>query len=350
MDKVTVGITLGDPSGIGPEITIKALALKDLWEKARIVVIGNRAVLNDALNIVGSNLDLFEIKNPMQSRGYGYVNFIECGIPKRLPEYGKVSREAGEAAYSYVIRAIDLAMGGKIDAVVTGPLHKEALSQAGCPYPGHTEIFASKTNTTEYAMMLAAGDLNVVHVSTHVSLRQSCDLVTKERVLIAIRLACQGLEKLGIKKPRIGVAGLNPHAGEGGLFGIEELNEIIPAIEAARQHGINVQGPLSPDIAFVKGRDGQYDAIVAMYHDQGHIPVKMAGFVLDHEKGRWSTMQGVNITLGLPIIRTSVDHGVAFGKAGQGTANPQSMVEAIRLATVMAHNSKQSISYNTGEL
>lgn len=337
---VTVGITLGDPSGIGPEITVKALSLRELWDQTKLVVIGNRDVLTDTLNIVGSEQKLVEINDPSEARGYGHINFIECGVPAQVLEYGKVSQEGGEAAYTYITRGIELALQKKIDAVITGPLHKEALAQAGCPYPGHTEIFASQTGTKDYAMMLAAGPLRVVHVSTHVSLREACDAVTKERVLTVIELTWRGLCQLGIEKPRIGVAGLNPHAGEGGLFGDEEIKEIIPAIEAARQKGLNVEGPIPPDTAFIKGRDGQYDAVVAMYHDQGHIPVKVAGFSLDTEKGNWSAMKGVNITLGLPIIRSSVDHGVAFGKAGKGIANPQSMIEAIQLGITMARNSK----------
>jgi len=226
---------------------------------------------------------------------------------------------------------IDLAMAGEIDATVTGPIHKEALNLAGFHYAGHTEIYSDLTNTKDYAMMLADGDFRVVHISTHVSLREACDLVKKDRVLRVIRLARDMLDRLNTERARIAVAGLNPHAGEGGLFGGEEEKEIIPAIEAAKGEGIDVEGPFPPDTIFSKARGGDYDAVVVMYHDQGHIAMKTAGFTYN-EDGQWSSISGVNVTLGLPIIRTSVDHGVAFGKAGEGRANPQSMIQAIKLA------------------
>jgi len=225
-----------------------------------------------------------------------------------------------------------LAMEGSVDAVVTGPIHKEAIKAAGSPYAGHTEIFATRTKTKNYAMMLADDNLRVIHVSTHVSLRQACDLVKNERVLTVIRLADKALKDLGIRNPKIGVAGLNPHAGEGGLFGKEELEEIIPAIEQAKKENIIVDGPIPPDTIFSKVIGGQYDIAVVMYHDQGHIPMKVIGFKYNKETNKWSTMSGVNVTVGLPIIRTSVDHGVAFGKAGEGRANEESMVEAIKMA------------------
>jgi 4-hydroxythreonine-4-phosphate dehydrogenase len=227
-------------------------------------------------------------------------------------------------------------MAGEVDAVVTGPIHKESLNLGGHRYSGHTEIFADLTNTSDYAMMLADDDFRVTHVSTHVSLRQACDLVTSKRVLTVILLAYNALQKLGITRPKIGVAGLNPHSGEGGLFGTEEIEEIIPAITKAQAMGISVEGPVPPDTLFAKTRGGQYDMAIAMYHDQGHIAMKTAGFSLDSRTGQWTAVSGVNVTLGLPIIRVSVDHGTAFGKAGKGTANSRSMIQALELAAKFA--------------
>ncbi|HIE27790.1 TPA: 4-hydroxythreonine-4-phosphate dehydrogenase PdxA, partial [Candidatus Poribacteria bacterium] len=234
--------------------------------------------------------------------------------------------------FEYIKKVIELALAKEIDATVTGPIHKEAINLAGYHYAGHTEIYADFTETKDYAMMLADGDYRIVHVSTHVSLRKACDLAKRERILKVIDLGCETLLRLGVENPRIAVAGLNPHAGEEGLFGDEEITEIIPAIEIAREEGINIDGPIPPDTVFAKARGGQYDLVVAMYHDQGHIAMKVAGFNYDKKTRQWTSMSGVNVTLGLPIIRTSVDHGVAFGKAGEGRANPQSMIEAIRMA------------------
>ena len=229
-------------------------------------------------------------------------------------------------------------MDGKVDATVTNPLNKEAMNLAGHHFSGHTEIYAYYTGTEHYTMMLAHKDLRVVHVSTHVSLREACDRVKKDRVLEVISIADKACRDMGIAKPRIGVAGLNPHCGEGGLFGREEIDEITPAIEAARTAGINAQGPIPPDTIFSKAIGGWYDIVVAMYHDQGHIPLKVVGFVYDREKQSWSAVEGVNITLGLPIIRTSVDHGTAFDQAGTGKANELSLKNAIEYAVRFAAN------------
>jgi len=274
------------------------------------------------------------IKDTKEIKGeFGIIDLIDLNnITLAEFDYGKVSKKAGKASLEYIYNGIDLAMEGLVDAVVTGPIHKEAIKAAGSPYAGHTEIFATRTKTKNYAMMLADENLRVIHVSTHVSLRQACDLVKKERILTVIHLADKALKNLGIKHPKIGVAGLNPHAGEGGLFGKEELEEIIPAIEQARKENITVDGPVPPDTIFSKVIGRQYDIAVVMYHDQGHIPMKVIGFKYNKVTNKWSTMSGVNITVGLPIIRTSVDHGVAFGKAGEGRANEESMVEAINMA------------------
>jgi 4-hydroxythreonine-4-phosphate dehydrogenase len=251
---------------------------------------------------------------------------------------GMVDAMSGNAAFEAVKKAIDLALAGRIDATITNPLNKEALNLAGHHYSGHTEIYADLTHTADYSMMLADEDLRVVHVSTHVSLREACDRVKKERVLKVIHLAHRACRSLGILQPKIGVAGLNPHAGENGLFGREEIDEIIPAIEAARSEGLLVEGPVPPDTLFSKARGGLFDIVVAMYHDQGHIPLKVLGFQLDKSTGKWTTVNGVNITLGLPIIRSSVDHGTAFDQAWKGTARESSLVNAIDYGIRLALN------------
>jgi 4-hydroxythreonine-4-phosphate dehydrogenase len=251
---------------------------------------------------------------------------------------GKVDAMSGEAAFASVKKAIELALSGEIDGTITNPLNKEALNLAGRHYAGHTEIYADLTATKDYSMMLAEGTLRVVHVSTHVSLREACERVKKDRVLKVIELAHNTCKSLGINEPRIAVAGLNPHAGENGLFGTEEIQEIQPAIETAKTKGINAEGPIPPDTVFSKARGGMYDIVVAMYHDQGHIPLKVLGFQYDKAAGKWQAVNGVNITLGLPIIRSSVDHGTAFGHAWQGSANESSLVNAIEYGVTLAAN------------
>src|SRR3954469_25306376 len=243
---------------------------------------------------------------------------------------------AGHAAFEAVRVMIELARAGEIAATVTAPIHKEALIAAGHHFPGHTEIFAHFTGTSDFTMMLAAGDFRVVHVSTHVSLRQACDAVTRDRVLKVIELAHDACRRLGIERPRIGVAGLNPHASDGGLFGSEEREQIIPACEAARAKGIDVEGPQPPDTFFAKAVGGAYDICVAMYHDQGHIPLKCQGFKYDAKSRAWTSVNGINVSLGLPIIRTSVDHGTAFDQAGKGTASDASLLDAIEYAARLA--------------
>jgi len=309
MKRPVICITMGDPAGVGAEITVKALSKKEIYIKSKPVVIGSRCVIDDALKFVPSNLKLNVIKNTEEIKGeFGIIDFIDLDNIK-LDEfnYGKISAKAGQASLDYIYRGIDLAMKGLVDAVVTGPIHKEAIKAAGSLFAGHTEIFASRTKTKNYAMMLVDDNLRVIHVSTHVSLRQACDLVKKERVLTVIRLAEKALKDLGIKNPKIGVAGLNPHAGD-------------------------VDGPVPPDTIFSKTIGGQYDIAVVMYHDQGHIPMKVIGFKYNKKIDKWSTISGVNITVGLPIIRTSVDHGVAFDKAGEGSANEESILGAIKMA------------------
>lgn len=314
-----IGITIGDPSGVGPEITLKALANHPEYLNTAIVF-GSKQVMDyyhDALKI---NSPINYIEEVTQfKKDHINVLYIE-DIKFSEAQIGLVNAESGKAAFGYVEAAIKQAMQEKIGLVITGPLNKEALNLAGYPYDGHTEIFAELTGTKKYTMMLWSEQLAVVHVSTHVSLSRACELVTKERVMECIDLANAALKRLGIDQPKIAVAGLNPHSGESGLFGNEEADEIIPAIKAKKDQGIHVTGPISPDIAFLKAYQGDFDIVVAMYHDQGHIPMKLLAFD-----------SGVNVTLGLPIIRTSVDHGTAFDIAGQGIASELSLVEAIKL-------------------
>lgn len=333
--KPILGITMGDAAGVGPEIIVMALSREDIREICKPLVIGDATIMEAAVEIVGSPSKVVALKQADEARfEEGMIEVLDlANITLSRLIRGKVDPIAGKAAYQYVKKAVDLALTGEIDAVVTAPLNKEAMNAAGYHYDGHTEILAELCEAKDVAMMLVADDLRVSHVTTHVSLREACDLVKKERLLKVIELTEGSLKRMGIERPSIAVAGLNPHASDGGLFGREEIEEIEPAVEEAKQLGFDVTGPMSPDVVFyraIRGREigrSQFDAVVAMYHDQGHIPIKLLGF-----------FDGVNITLGLPIIRTSVDHGTVFGKAGTGKANPESLVNAIKYAQLLAIN------------
>lgn len=338
-EKKIVGITMGDPASIGPEITVKAFADKSLYDLCRPLVVGDACVMEAALPIVGhTEMKINPVKDVADAKfEYGTIDVLDMGlVDMDQLKRGEVSAMCGEAAFQYVAKVINLALEHKVDATVTNAFNKEAVNLAGHHYSGHTEIYAEMTGTKNYTMMLAHENLRVVHVSTHVSLREACDRVKKQRVLDVIRIADKACKELGIKEPKIGVAGLNPHSGEHGLFGHEEIDEIIPAIEAAQAEGINADGPVPPDSLFSKARGGWYDIVVAMYHDQGHIPLKVVGFVYNHEKKAWDAVSGVNITLGLPIIRVSVDHGTAFDHAGKGDANELSLLNSIEYGAKMA--------------
>ena len=342
--KPIIGITMGDPASIGPEISVKALCHEDLYDRARPIIIGDACVMERAARILGvDDSKIHMVKSVDEARFVpGTIDVLDLGLidADRLG-YGKGSALAGEAAFQYVIMAIDLAERGIVDATVTNALNKEAINLAGHHYSGHTEIYAEYTRTKHYTMMLAHENLRVVHVSTHVSLREACERVKEGRVLEVIRIAHEACRRLGIAEPRIGVAGLNPHSGENGLFGREEIDEIIPAIAEAREEGMTVEGPVPPDTVFSKAIGGWYDIVVAMYHDQGHIPVKVKGFVYDTAHQKWQAVAGVNITLGLPIIRTSVDHGTAFDQAGSGQADELSLLNAIDYAVRMAQERRR---------
>lgn len=333
-----IGISVGDPAGIGPEITAKALAEPGIYDLCRPLVVAESVMMRNASAFSGLSQEIHAVSRPEEGLYRpGTLDVLDLkNIDGNAICHKTISAEAGQACYDYIAKVIELAMAGSIDATVTGPIHKEAIAAAGIKHAGHTEIYGELTGTKDYAMMLAHENFRVIHVSTHVALRVACDRVKKERVLAVIRLAHDTLRKLDFEKPRIGVCGLNPHAGENGLFGREEIEEIEPAIAQARAEGMVVDGPIPGDTVFSKMKGGQYDIVVVMYHDQGHIPTKLQGFQYDHKTGQWGSITGVNITTGLPIIRVSVDHGTAFGKAGEGRANSESMVEAIRIAAQLA--------------
>lgn len=333
-----LGISVGDPGGIGPEVTLKALNNPAVYRICRPVVVADMNVMRDILRIVGTAQQLNKVADPRQGQfQHGVIDVLDlANLDPAEHRYKEISAAQGKASFEYVAKVIELALAGALDGTVTGPICKAAINAAGFHYAGHTEIYAELTNTRDYAMMLAEKDFRVVHVSTHVSLREACDRVKKARVLRVIELTADALHRFGLTAPRIAVAGLNPHAGEGGLFGREELEEIIPAIDEAVAAGLNVDGPVPADTVFCKLRGGMYDAVVVMYHDQGHIPTKLLGFQYDQTTGQWSSMSGVNVTLGLPILRTSVDHGTAFDRAGEGTANPQSMLDALKLGAILS--------------
>jgi 4-phospho-D-threonate 3-dehydrogenase / 4-phospho-D-erythronate 3-dehydrogenase len=333
-----VGITMGDPAGIGPEVIVKALADNRIHKVCRPIVIGDAAVMCQAVEMTASSMKVNPVGEVGKARfERGAMDVLDlANVDMAKLELGKVLAMAGEAAFAAIKKAIELAMGGHIDATCTAPINKESLNAAGHKYAGHTEIYADLTGTKDYAMLLVEGTLRVVHVTTHVQLRNACDMVTRHRVLVTIKLAHDACKNFGIEKPRIGVAALNPHAGEAGLFGWEEDRHIRPAVEDAVKLGIGADGPVPADTLFSKAAGGLYDACVAMYHDQGHIPLKLAGFKWDDRTKSMAQVSGVNITLGLPVIRTSVDHGTAFDKAGKGVAVADSMILAIEYAARMA--------------
>ena len=325
-------ITMGDAAGSGPEIITKALAVPEIKAICRPVVIGDAATMQAALEITGAPGKIKVIgKLAEASFRENLIEVIDLhNIQLDRLVRGRVDPVAGKAAFEYIKLATDLALSGDCDAIVTSAINKEALNKAGYHYDGHTQLLAELCGVPDVAMMLVSGKLRVSHVTTHVSLSQAIEQVKPERILTVLRLTDEAVRQMGVEKPHIAVAGLNPHAGEGGLFGDEEIKYIIPSIETANREGLQVTGPLPPDSVFLRTAEGQFDAAVAMYHDQGHIALKMLGIT-----------QGVNVTLGLPIIRTSVDHGTNFGKAGKGTADPTSLIEAIKLASVMSRHRRR---------
>jgi 4-hydroxythreonine-4-phosphate dehydrogenase len=333
-----LGITMGDPAGVGPEITVKALIDPGVRAAARAVVIGDARVVADAARLAGVALAVRPLRAVEDATWEaGAIEVLDLGNADPATfVVGRVSPVCGRAAYQYIERGVELALARRIDAIVTAPINKEALAAAGMPHTGHTEILATLTGTRAYAMLLMGRELRVIHVTTHVALRQVPELVTRERVLRTIRLGDQAMRHLGIAAPRVAVCGLNPHAGESGLFGNEERVAIAPAIADARAEGVDATGPYPADTLMSRAAGGEFDCVVAMYHDQGHVPVKTLGFRYDESAKAWTGLSGVNVTVGLPILRVSVDHGTAFDRAGRGIANPESMVEAILVAARMA--------------
>lgn len=350
--KPTIGITMGDATGIGPEIIVKTLSSGQCYRKCNPLAIGDSRVLES----IGKLLDLETAINPIHNVDEadfkaGAIDVLDLHNLKPADyKFGRISREAGRASIEYIEKAVELAIKGTIDAITTAPISKEAINKAGHKYPGHTEILAKLTSTRRYAMMLIAGPLKVVHVTTHIPLRKVAEQITKSRVLETIELAYQAMKTLGNIHPKIGVSGLNPHSSDGGLFGNEEETQITPAVEEARRRGIDVEGPIPADTLFPKTTSGIFDVAIAMYHDQGHIPVKLIGLKWDQRNKTCVRAEGVNITIGLPIIRTSVDHGTAFDIAGKGTANPDSLRQAIEIAAKMAEYKELSSQRSTSTI
>jgi len=332
-----VAITMGDAAGVGPEIIIKALSEEIVYECCRPLVVGDLHVLERARKLVGSSLKLRAVAEVADA----------CFAPPMVDVFdlhnvdwsrvrpGTVCAEAGRAAVEYVMRATELALAGQVQAIATAPLNKEAMQLGGYDFIGHTEILAELTGTPRCTTMLVSGPLRVVHVTRHVPLREVAARITPERVLETIEIAAEGLRAWGMARPRLGVAALNPHGGEGGLLGDEEMTAIAPAVEAAQERGIDARGPFPADSIFTRALRGEFDAVVAMYHDQGHIPIKVYGFE-----------ESVTVTLGLPIVRTSVDHGTAFDIAWQGVADPRSMIEAIKLAARLSVGKPEEVGYH----
>ena len=322
-----VGITMGDAAGIGPEIIVKALGVRTVYESCRPVVIGDARRLRKAAQVVGSRAAIHTVADPTHAgQRPGEIDCIDLPlVPEDLP-FGKLSGAAGNAAYHFIARAVELALAGQIDAICTAPLNKEALHAGGHVYPGHTELLAKLSGTPEVSMMLMTPKMRVIHVTTHIGLLDAIAKIEPALVERTIRRGHEALARAAIDRPRIAVCGINPHAGEHGLFGRgEEESKLQPAIDKLRREGIEVEGPLPADTLFFRAGRGDFDLVVAMYHDQGHGPVKVLGLEA-----------GVNVTVGLPFVRTSVDHGTAFDIAGTGKADERSMIEALRQAVVLA--------------
>jgi len=338
-----LAITMGDPAGIGPEIIVKAARrLRDRLEAGsiKLLVIGSNPALERARRHFAPELAIAEADE--HATGWPPLAMLQAGPEGEPIEPGKLSADGGRFAFQAVERGVRLAMAGRVGGIVTAPLNKEALNKAGYHYPGHTEMLAELTGVRGSCMMLAHGNMRVSHVTTHIALEDVPKRATPERLRRVLDLTHDAVTRLGIGRARIAVAALNPHAGEGGLFGRHDIDIAAPVIAQAVADGMDVVGPVPGDTVFVKLRAGQYDAVVANYHDQGHIPVKLLGFEIDPATGKWNDLSGVNITLGLPIIRTSVDHGTAFDIAGQGVANEQSLIEAIEYAERLARSSAGS--------
>ena len=329
--KPFVAVTMGDPAGIGPEVTARALMDRRVYEKCRPFVIGSASALDDALRLVGdgTSTHLAHSLDDVTGRR-GTIDILDLdNLDFQSIQRGRVSGVAGKASVEWILKAGELAVSGRVQAIVTAPINKEACSLAGYKDIGHMEIFQRQSGAGDVATMLMADELRVVHLTTHRSVRVACDYVTRDNVLAKIMLTDRSFKEWGFPSPRIGVAALNPHASDGGLLGDEEAVHIAPAVEDARSQGVDATGPVPADTVFNQAIDGRYDAVLAMYHDQGHIPIKVHN---------WE--KSISVNLGLPFIRTSVDHGTAFDIAGKGVADHQSMLESIRVAVDLAAEGK----------
>lgn len=316
-----LAITIGDPGGVGPEITVRAVLSPEVQACCRPIIIGDGIVMEEALKLVNASVKIRFVEIPDET--IPSPDFIEMIDMQMLSDFekGRATSEGGKACAGYIRRATEFALDNKVDGIVTAPISKEALKMAGIKWPGHTEMLAELTATENFTMMLVGGPLRVILVTIHTSIKSVPGMITKKNILRTIRLAKKACEMLGIERPRIGVAALNPHAGEAGIFGNEEIKNIVPAMDDAKKEGIPVAGPFPPDTIFNKAYKGEFDIVVCMYHDQGLIPLKMIAFDI-----------GVNVTIGLPFVRTSPDHGTAYDIAWKGIADSSSMIEAIKLA------------------
>ena len=336
-----IGLTLGDPTGVGPEVVAKALLHDSIYGRLRPIAIGSASALERIIGICGLELAVRTIEDVGQARfERGVIDTLDLWRQDHgnLP-FKEVTAAGGEAAVTAVVEAVKLCAAGRLDAMATSPLHKLAMKMAGYDYPGHTEIVQEFSGAATSRMMLVAGKLRVIHVSTHVGLAEAVTLVKTDRILEVVEIFQQALQDMGIESPLIAVAGLNPHAEPGNLFGMEDSEQVEPAVERARAMGVNAIGPMPPDTVFARASHGEYDGVVAMYHDQGHIAVKMLGI-----------HNGVNVTLGTPVIRTSVDHGTAYGRAGDNRAEETSMLNATLLAAdmVLARRRRQELAATAG--
>jgi 4-hydroxythreonine-4-phosphate dehydrogenase len=327
IERPIIAITIGDAAGIGPEVVVKALAFGNIYAICRPLVVGEGGVIQETIKLTGRPMKLHPVMRVDEIRGESsIVDLLDLhNLDRAEITIGQICPACGRAALEYVSKAVELAQKGEVKALVTAPINKEAARQAGCGEIGHLEYIAKLIGATEYATMLVSGPLRVVHLTTHYPLRRACDLVTRERILARLKLTNSSFQGWGISHPRIAVAALNPHAGEGGLLGSEEIEEIEPAVKEAQSLAIDARGPFPADSVFHRAINGEFDVVLAMYHDQGHIPIKVYGF----EKS-------VSVALGLPLIRTSVDHGTAFDIAGKGIAQYESLAEAIRMAVKLA--------------
>lgn len=329
MRKPLIAVPIGDPAGVGPEIVAKSVASEKVLEVADCVVVGDKTIMENAIKIAGEDLTVHVILEPEEGDyRKGVLNLIDLGnVDMAKFEFGKVNGMCGKAAYEYIAKCIELANEGKVDAVATTPINKESLRAGGINYIGHTEIFGALTGTEDPLTMFETNGMRVFFLTRHVSLREMLDMITKDRIIDYVKRCMKALEKLGVTDGTMAIAGLNPHSGEHGLFGWEEVNEIMPAIEELQAEGYQVVGPIGADSVFHQAAQGRYNSVLSLYHDQGHIATK----TLDFEKT-------IAITNGMPILRTSVDHGTAFDIAGKGIVSAVSMIEAILLAAKYAPN------------